>query len=51
MSKGTTLRNVRVSDDLWQAAQERAEAEAMNVSEVIRALLQAWVDRQIDVTS
>jgi hypothetical protein len=51
MPKGTTLRNVRVSDDLWQAAQERADAEAMNVSEVIRALLQAWVEGQITVTS
>ena len=51
MSKGTTLRNVRVSDELWQAAQGRANTEGMNVSEVIRVLLQAWVDGQIDMTS
>ena len=49
MSKGTTLRNVRVSDELWQSAQERADAQGMNVSEVIRALLEAWVRGDISV--
>ncbi len=48
MSRGTTLRNVRVSDELWQAAQQRAETEGVNVSEVIRSLLQAWVEGLID---
>ena len=46
--RGTTLRNVRISEELWTAAQQRAETEGANVSEVIRALLQAWVEGLID---
>jgi predicted DNA binding CopG/RHH family protein len=42
---GTTLRNVRISEELWTAAQERAEREGTNVSEVMRELLQGWVDQ------
>jgi predicted HicB family RNase H-like nuclease len=42
---GTTLRNVRVPDELWDAALARAEDEGTNVSEVVRELLQEWVDR------
>ena len=41
------LRNVRIEDQLWQAAQERAEAEGKYLSEVIRELLQAWVDKPV----
>lgn len=44
MPPGTTLRNVRISDDLWDAALARAEKENTSVSEVIRDLLQQWVD-------
>ena len=49
MSKGTTIRNVRVSDKLWGAALTQAEKEKTSVSEVLRDLLQAWVDGQITV--
>ena len=45
MPPGTTLRNVRVPDNLWDAALARAESEGTNVSEVVRELLQQWVDR------
>ena len=45
MPPGTTLRNVRVPDELWDAALARAENEHTNVSEVVRKLLQQWVDR------
>jgi len=45
MPAGTTLRNVRVPDELWDAALARAEDEQTNVSEVVRQLLQEWVDR------
>jgi len=45
MPPGTTLRNVRVPDELWDAALARAEDEQTNVSEVVRQLLQEWVDR------
>jgi hypothetical protein len=48
MSRGTPIRNLRVPDELWQAAQQRADAEGLNVSEVIRSLLQAWVEGLID---
>ena len=50
MPKGTTLRNIRVSDELWQSAQECADAQGMNVSEVIRLLLKSWVDGEIPIT-
>jgi hypothetical protein len=51
VSKGTTIRNVRAPDDLWGAALRKAEADQTNVSEVLRALLQAWVDGTITVGS
>jgi len=44
MPPGTTLRNVRVADDLWDAALARAEREQTTVSEVIRRLLAEWVE-------
>jgi hypothetical protein len=47
MPPGTTLRNVRVPDDLWDAALRRAHADQTNVSEVLRDLLAAWVDGTI----
>ena len=49
MSKGTTIRNVRVSDELWNAALALAEKKQTSVSEVLRDLLQAWVTGQIKV--
>jgi hypothetical protein len=45
MSKGTTLRNVRIPDELWDAALAKAEAEGTNVSEVLRKYLERWVKR------
>jgi hypothetical protein len=48
--RGTTLRNVRVTDELWTAAQQRASEQDLNVSEVIRSLLEAWVNGDIDIT-
>jgi hypothetical protein len=50
MSRGTTLRNVRVSDELWTSAQQKADAEGLSVSEVIRSLLEAWVNGDISIT-
>jgi hypothetical protein len=49
VSKGTTIRSVRVPDDLWDAALARSDKEATNVSEVWRELLQAWVDGRIQL--
>lgn len=42
----TTLRNVRVPDDLWAAALNKATAEGRNVSEVVRELLTRWVKQR-----
>jgi Arc/MetJ-type ribon-helix-helix transcriptional regulator len=43
--RGTTLRNIRIDDDLWVAVQEKAAAEERNVSDVVRELLRRWVAR------
>ena len=42
MPRGTTLRNVRVSDDLWQAARSVAVERDENLSDVIRDALAAY---------
>jgi predicted transcriptional regulator len=41
----TPIRNVRVPDDLWEAAQEAAEAKGTTVSAVIVAALRRFVAR------
>lgn len=51
MSKGTTIRNVRVSDELWDAALRCAKQENLTVSDVIRDSLQEWVTRHADKTT
>lgn len=43
MSRGTTIRPVRISDELWNAAKAKAEAEGTNVSEVVREKLREYV--------
>lgn len=43
MSKGTTRRSIRIEDELWQAAQEQAQAEGRNVSDIIREALEQYV--------
>lgn len=45
----TTLRNVRIDDELWSAAQQTAAANGTNVSEVIRTHLQKYVDEHMSV--
>lgn len=45
MARGTTLRNVRIPDDLWDAALAKAQSEGTNVSEVLRKYLERWVKR------
>jgi predicted transcriptional regulator len=46
MSRGTTLRNVRVPDELWDAALTRAQRDDTNLSEIIRQALAAYVDHE-----
>jgi len=47
MSKGTPIRNLRITDELWAAAVKKAAAENRQggVSEVMRELLTRWVAR------
>lgn len=39
------LRNIRIPDPLWRRAQEKASREGVSLSEVVRRLLTAWVER------
>ncbi|SKL48717.1 Uncharacterised protein [Mycobacteroides abscessus subsp. massiliense] len=41
------LRSLRIDDELWRAAQDKADLEGRDggVSEVIRELLSKWVTR------
>jgi antitoxin component of RelBE/YafQ-DinJ toxin-antitoxin module len=41
----TPSRNVRVDDELWSAALDRAEAEGITVADVIRDALRVFVAR------
>jgi len=41
---GTTLRNIRVQEDLWKRAKRKAEREDTSISEVVRRFLDQWVD-------
>lgn len=43
MSRGTPLRNVRVPDELWDAAKSAADARGETVSAVILRALQRYV--------
>ncbi len=45
MPRGTTLRNVRVADDLWCRALAVAKARDETLSQVIRAALERYVRR------
>lgn len=38
----TPVRNVRVSDEVWFAAMDRAHAEDKDLSEIIRAFLKRY---------
>jgi hypothetical protein len=40
---GDRIRNVRVPDELWEAAKSKAAAEGRSVSEVVRDYLKRWV--------
>ena len=44
MSKGTTRRSIRIDDDLWYKAKEQAEAEGIDLSDLMRQLLRGWLN-------
>ena len=41
---GTPLRNIRIPDELWQAAQAKAVDEKTTVPDKIREFLEQWVN-------
>ncbi len=41
--------NVRLDDDFRQAVQEKADSVGLTLSEVVRALLDAWLKDEIQV--
>lgn len=45
MPRGTTLRNFRAEDDLWQRAKAVAETRGESLSDVLRAALERYVRR------
>lgn len=42
--RGTTLRNVRIDDERWEALGDAAEAEGRDRSAVIRDLIDAYIE-------
>lgn len=42
MARGTPIRNVRVPDDLWNAAKDRAQAEGRSVTDVVVEALRQY---------
>lgn len=40
----TPLRNVRISDEIWQAAKDRADERGENLSDVIRRGLEDYAN-------
>jgi hypothetical protein len=50
MSKGTTHRTVRIEDGLWEAAKAKAEAEDVNLSDIIRTAVADYAQaREVDI--
>lgn len=43
MARGTTLRNFRVADDLWNTARAVAERRGETLSDVLREALETYV--------
>lgn len=42
--KGTRRRTIRIADEVWDPAAEKAEAEGTSVSEIVRDSLVAYVE-------
>jgi len=45
MARGTTLRNVRVADDLWHRARAIADRRNESLSDIMRKALELYVKR------
>ena len=44
MARGTTLRNIRMDDEMWEALQRKAADNDMDASKAVRWLVQMWLD-------
>lgn len=42
-TKGTTVRKVRLDDEVWDPAKVKADAEGTDRSTVVRVLLEEWL--------
>ncbi len=49
--KGTPLRNIRISDDLWAEARKVAKATDQDISSMIRGLLVEYIGEHEDMQS
>lgn len=49
MSKGTRIRTVRIPDDVWERAQQRAEREGRTLSQLMQRVIRRYADGD-DVT-
>lgn len=47
MSAGTTLRAIRIPDDLWAEMHARAREDGATVSEVVRELMRLWLADEV----
>lgn len=43
MPRGTTLRNVRIDDERWEALRAAAQEQGTDASKVIRDLIDAYI--------
>jgi antitoxin component of RelBE/YafQ-DinJ toxin-antitoxin module len=43
MSKGTARRTVRIDDQLWCAAAQKADSEGVTVSDILREALERYI--------
>lgn len=43
MPRGTTLRNIRIDDDRWNALREAAEQRGTDASKVIRDMIDVYL--------
>jgi len=43
VARGTTLRNIRVADEVWLPAKERAQQNGETLSDVVRRALVEYV--------
>lgn len=48
MSAGTPKRPIRIKDELWEKAQEKAARVGTSVAVVIRSALEEWVEEPDD---